>query len=156
VARPPDGLVLAFAQGGMAEPAGIDALKHTGRLARTLLGARARAAGAHECLLVASDGRLLCATAANVVLVRSGLARTPPLGPGILPGVVRGLLVACGAVAEEPLSLDDLAAADEVTLTSSLLGCWGARRILGHPRALPGLDGPVTRTLASLLAGRVP
>lgn len=156
VPRPPEGLVLALERGGFAEPAGIDALKHTGRLARTVLAARARAAGADECLLVAADGRLLCATAANVVVVRSGLARTPPLQPGILPGVVRGLLVASGAVVEGALSLDDLAAADEVTLTSSLLGCWGVRRVLGHPRALPGSDGPVTRRLASLLAGRVP
>jgi branched-chain amino acid aminotransferase len=156
VALPAAGLVAVLERGGWGDPGGIDELKHTGRLARVLLEERARAVGADVCLLARADGRLLCATAANLVVVKDGRAITPPLEPGLLAGVVRGRLVALGALEEEPLSCADLAVADEVAVTSSLLGCRPLRSVLGVCDTLPGPDGPIIARLAALLGEDVP
>ena len=88
--------------------------------------------------------------------MRGGRAFTPTLEPGILAGVVRGLLVAQGAVEEAQLSCADLAAADEVAVTSSLLGCRALRSVLAVSDSLPGPRGPVVQRLAALLAADVP
>jgi branched-subunit amino acid aminotransferase/4-amino-4-deoxychorismate lyase len=156
VAYPPEGLVGQLVRGGWADPGGIDELKHSGRLARVLLEERARAAGADVCLVARADGRLLGATAANLVVVLGGRAFTPMLEPGILAGVVRGLLVAQGALHEAALSCADLATAEEVAVTSSLLGCRPLRSVLGVHDALPGPRGPVVQRLAALLGADVP
>jgi len=156
VAPPTAGLVAVLERGGWGDPAGIDELKHTGRLARVLLEERARAAGADVCLLARADGRLLGATSANVVVVMDGRALTPPLESGLLAGVVRGRLVALGAIEEQALSCADLAAADEVAVTSSLLGCRPLRSVLGVCNTLPGPAGPVVAHLAALIGADVP
>jgi len=76
-------------------------------------------------LLVTTAGELLETTRANVFLERGGALATPPLDGAILPGVVRSLVIALArrlriAIAERPLSVADLEAADAVLLTSSL------------------------------------
>lgn len=156
----PGGVVLEVVDDAWARPAGIDAHKHTGRLARQLLRDRARARGAYDALLVDGRQQVLEATAANVVVVDAdGRARTPAAGvDGVLPGVVRGLLVERGLVAVGPVSLAELDAASEVLVTNSLVGCRGARELRGArgARPLPGADGPLARALAAALAGSHP
>jgi para-aminobenzoate synthetase/4-amino-4-deoxychorismate lyase len=76
-------------------------------------------------LLVSPAGALLETTRTNVFLERGGELATPPLDGAILPGVVRSLVIAWArrlgiALAERPLSIEDLQAADAVLLTSSL------------------------------------
>ncbi|QDU84727.1 Branched-chain-amino-acid aminotransferase [Planctomycetes bacterium Pla163] len=158
---PAEGLDLVVDDGTWAAPSGFDGHKHTGRLARTLLRERARQRGAWDALLVGRDGAVLEATCANLVVVgRDGLVRTPPLEHGVLPGVVRQILVDAGEVQEGRLLVSHLSDAREVLLTSSLIGCRGARRLFAGPqgpkRELPGAEGSVAIRLRARLGVRVP
>jgi para-aminobenzoate synthetase / 4-amino-4-deoxychorismate lyase len=85
-------------------------------------------------LLVDLDGEVLEAAHANVWIVEGDVLITPPLDGRLLPGTVRGWLLAeppAGLEArEEPIPLDRLAASDEILLTSSIRGL--------HPATLPG------------------
>jgi|GEM_PF-5164845 len=161
-APPAAGVRLAVETGPLAQPAGVDAHKHTGRLARHLLRERARARGAWDALLVAPGAGVLEATAANVIVVdAAGRARTPTAGrDGVLPGVVRGHLVAAGLVEEGPLALAALEGASEVLVTSSLVGVLGATALLfedGRSRdGLPGAAGPRARALRTALGALDP
>jgi para-aminobenzoate synthetase/4-amino-4-deoxychorismate lyase len=83
-------------------------------------------------LLVEHDGRLLETTRANVFLIHDGVLATPPLDGSILPGTVRAQVIEVArrsgiGVREEPLTLEQLARADCVLLSSSV-------RLLEHAR----------------------
>ncbi len=74
-------------------------------------------------LLVGGDGLVLEAGHANVWLRRGGDLLTPPADGRILPGVTRGALLAALPGAREcALTLADLAAADQVFLSSAISG----------------------------------
>lgn len=107
-------------------------------------------------LLVRADGTVLEASRANLFTVRAGRISTPPLDGQILPGVARQQAIDAAAEAflelvEEPLSLDQLLAADEVFLTNSLRGVEPVRAIDGRP--IP-VEGPLTTALAAALRSR--
>jgi branched-chain amino acid aminotransferase len=118
-------------------PEAPDTTAKTGaHLANVLAVAEARAAGAHEALLLDRDGFVTEGASSNVFAVREGRLETPPLAAGILEGVTRGLAIALarGAgidVLETPLRPGDLACADELFITST------AREVLPVTR----LDG---------------
>lgn len=87
-------------------------------------------------LLVAAGGEVLEAGRANIFAVRDGALVTPPVDGRILPGTARATTLQIAAdlgieAREEPLSLADLRAADEVFLTSSVRGLRPARRLDG-------------------------
>src|SRR4051794_10577091 len=113
--------------------------------------------GADEALLLNTQDRLACATAANLWAVRDGRLFTPPLDEGALPGVTRGLLLeiapSLGTDAREvPFTPTDLAAAEEVFTTSSLRLVTPIASIDGRP--VPGgAPGPITRRIAAALRG---
>ena len=92
---------------------------------RGLLDELARRSGAVP-LLVDLDGDVLEAAHANVWVLEGDLLVTPPLDGRILPGTVRARLLGAppaGLEARaEPLSLERLAAADEILLSSSVRG----------------------------------
>jgi para-aminobenzoate synthetase / 4-amino-4-deoxychorismate lyase len=78
-------------------------------------------------LIVDADGDVLEAAHANVFAVEGEALTTPPLDGRLLPGTARGRLVAQAraegrAVREEPLTLERLASADAIVLTSALRG----------------------------------
>lgn len=102
------------------------AIKSIGYLVHVLARAEAEEAGADDALFVGADGGVVEATQANVFAVSGDRLVTPPLASGCLPGVTRaevlGLAPRVGLVGEERrLSLRDLADADEVLLTASVL-----------------------------------
>jgi para-aminobenzoate synthetase/4-amino-4-deoxychorismate lyase len=85
----------------------------------------AEAGGGGQALLVSRSGELLETTRANVLLLRGGALATPPLDGSILPGVVRGAVLAhaerLGIAAREiPLTLEHLHDSDMVLLSGSL------------------------------------
>ena len=98
-------------------------LKTTMLLPAMLARQRARKAGAEEAIFI-RDGFLTEATAANVFAVIDGEAVTPPLSNYLLPGCTREALleiyaregIACR---EAPVDAQQLAAADEIFLTST-------------------------------------
>jgi para-aminobenzoate synthetase / 4-amino-4-deoxychorismate lyase len=90
-------------------------------------------------LLVDADGLVLEASRANVfALGGDGVLRTPPADDRILPGVTRRRLVGDGAV-EAALTLDDLAAAAGVWITSALRGAVAVRELDGTPLRVQAL-----------------
>lgn len=111
--------------------------------------------GFDEALQFNTRGQLCEAVMANVFLVRDGTVLTPSLDAGCLPGVMRGLVLKLcselGVPAREGAwSVDDLATADEIFLTSALRGVAPAasldQRLLDAP-------GPVSQRLKSAVDG---
>jgi branched-chain amino acid aminotransferase len=80
--------------------------------------------GAFEGVMRNYRGELTECTTANLFIVRQGVALTPPLDAGILPGITRELIFEIGKdigvdVRESVLRDDDLYSADEAFLTST-------------------------------------
>jgi 4-amino-4-deoxychorismate lyase len=75
--------------------------------------------GANEALLVGA-GLVLEAATANVWWRRGEELYTPSARPGVLPGVTRGLVLSLQDVREGEYPLEDLLAADEAFITSSI------------------------------------
>ena len=120
----PEVLSPAYLPGGLGAHKWID---------RRLLEELGRATGALP-LIVDLDDEVLEAATANVWIVEGTALVTPPLDGRLLPGTVRArvLEVAAGVgleAREEPITLDRLAAADEVLLSSAIKGI--------RPGALP-------------------
>ena len=93
---------------------------------------QAEAEGAYEALLLNERGRLVEGSRSNVALVFPDGVVTPPKSEGCVPGTVRRRLIEKGALAEEPLSPEDLALASEVLLMNSLIGVLPVARINGR------------------------
>jgi len=126
----------------------------------SLLALRAaREAGAHEALVLDSSGRVVEGTTSNVFLVRRSELVTPPEEAGILPGITRARLLDIAAaegvvVRLEPVTPTDLAAAEEVFLSSSIREVLPVVRIDGRPVG-GGVPGPTTRALHAAFRRRV-
>jgi len=110
--------------------------------------------GAHESLLLDTNGSVLEASASNVFIVEDGTVVTPPLGLPILPGITRRVVLRlCRAAGiehdEQEFGAGRLMAADEVFLTNSLMGVMPVRSVDGV-RIGGGSPGPVTCRLMKL------
>ena len=68
----------------------------------------AKAAGAHEALLLRDDGRLTEGSFTNIFVPRGDVLVTPPAVLGLLPGVLRRSLLDSGRAVEGDVRLDDL------------------------------------------------
>ena len=84
----------------------------------------AKKAGAGDAIFVEADGTVNESTAGNVFVVSNGRLRTPPKSPRILPGVTRDKILETARsigilCSEERITIADLAAADEIFLTST-------------------------------------
>ncbi len=113
---------------------------------------RAAAAGADTALLLDADGRLGEASTANVFCVIDGELVTPPVR-GILPGVIRELVLELTAAREEPLDEPIWRAADEMFLTSGVRGVAGVETCDG--RVIGDGGEALTTEVATLVAERL-
>ena len=104
-------------------PGGLGAHKWRDRRLLDELAARLDAVP----LLLDLDGDVLEAAYANLFIVEGTHLITPPLDGRQLPGTVRARVLALHPAREERLSLDRVAAADEVLLASSVRGIHPAR-----------------------------
>jgi para-aminobenzoate synthetase/4-amino-4-deoxychorismate lyase len=116
---------------------------------RRLLDELERRTGAMP-LIVDTGGDVLEAGAANVWIVEGGALVTRPLDGRLLPGTVRARMLAGAAAVgleprEEPISLERLAAADELLLSSAIRGV--------RPAVLAGAAPRDTRAGAPFEAG---
>jgi branched-chain amino acid aminotransferase len=111
--------------------------------------------GAFEGLMRNYRGELAEFTTSNIFIVKNGVALTPPLDAGILPGVTREVLLEAGRgagidVLERALTDDDLFQADEAFLTGTTRGV--VPIVTVDDRSIgTGRPGPVTRRLGELL-----
>ena len=110
----------------------------------------AREHGCFESLYRLADSTVLEGTTSNYFVVRGGKLHTTPVAEGILPGVTRaitlGLADALIPVVERRLRERDLAAADEMFLTSSSIEIVPIVRV-GKRRIGDGRPGEITREL---------
>lgn len=139
-------VILAF------QPA-LAGVKHLNRLEQ-VLASRDWEPGTDEALLADDAGHPICGTRTNLFWIRSGILHTAPLDrcgvAGHMRGKVLALAPALGVEARvQHGQWDDLAAADEVFLTNSLIGIWPVARLEARRWAAPG---PLTRHLADRLA----
>jgi D-alanine transaminase len=100
-------------------------IKSTALLGNVMHMRQGQAAGNQETLLFNERGELTEAAACNVFVIRGGVVATPPLDNQKLPGITRELVLdilrrhSDIPVEERIVHRDELAAADEVWLTSS-------------------------------------
>ncbi len=103
-----------------------------------LAAQKAKEAGCMEAVFYRPGGRVTECAHSNVHILRGGVLYTAPADNLILAGIARAhLLRACLALnipcREEPFTLEELFAADEVLVTSSSNLCLRADRIDGRP-----------------------
>jgi len=130
----------------------VAGLKALAFLSWRLAQEAAQQAGADEALLIGADGELYEGSVSNVYLVRDGVVLTPPRSSGILPGIIREVLLEQSEppVREELLFRDDLARADEVFVSNSILGVMPVSA--WENQTWPGAAGPVTTRLRETIA----
>jgi branched-chain amino acid aminotransferase len=147
-----EGVKLAVAGVRHAPPGATDPTAKTGARVDYVLAVRdARAAGAHEALLLDERGFVTEGASSNVFAVRGGRLETPPLAAGILEGVTRGVVVGLAramgiGVEEASLRTADLQASEEVFITSTVREILPVAR-LGDHTVGSGRPGPVTARL---------
>ena len=127
-------------------------IKHLNRLEQVLARAEWSDPDVAEGVLLDADENLVCATAANIFLVKQGELLTPSVERCGVAGVCRAqLLIGTGARVAS-LSSSDLFVADEVFVCSSVRGILPVS-VLGA-RRWP--IGPVTRKCMVWLASQIP
>jgi para-aminobenzoate synthetase/4-amino-4-deoxychorismate lyase len=94
---------------------------------RDAYGAFPPAGGCFDTVLVNRQGQLTEGTIGNLAVALGGHWYTPPLSVGLLPGVMRGALIAQGVLAERLLTPEDLHAAEGIALLNSVRGWLPAR-----------------------------
>ncbi len=129
-------------------------MKHLNRLEQVLACAEWDDPDIAEGLMLSLDGRLVCATAANLFVVRDGHLRTPDIRDCGVAGVMRGLVLEAARHLQVPSSVEDLppeslAEADEVFITNAVTGIRPVGEVLGAGR---WPEGDITRALADHIA----
>ena len=110
----------------------------------------ARTAGADEAVRLDDAGAVVEGATSNVFVVTGGTVATPRIEGGVLPGIVRGRVLAiCGqlGISSEArrVTLDELRGAGEVFVTSSVRGVVPVTGVDGAPRDA----GPITSRIAT-------
>jgi branched-chain amino acid aminotransferase len=130
----------------------LDGIKSLSYAANMLASRIARERGFDEALLVTPHGRVLEAPTSSVFWVKDGEVLTPPLDEHILASITRRLVIEASGASERVCPLDELLAADEVFIASTV------REV--HP--VSGVDeqsfdapGPLTARLAADVGVRV-
>jgi branched-chain amino acid aminotransferase len=150
------GVRVAIPQIRRTSPGSLDpAIKSGNYLNSVLALGEARAAGCDDALMLDARGDVAEATSSNVFLAKGGDVATPALATGLLAGVTRGQLIELMRrhairCAERAIGVDELLAADEVLLSSTLRGVQPVVEVAGR-RIGAGVPGPVTRRLGALL-----
>ena len=128
---------------------GVKSLSYAGNMLASRL---ARERGFDEALLVTPHGRVLEAPTSTFFWARDGRLLTPPLDDHILASITRTRLMEVADVSEAPCTRDDLAAADEAFLASTLREVQPVTVI--DDRELPGAR-PLTLAAAEAFRERV-
>jgi branched-chain amino acid aminotransferase len=107
--------------------------------------------GGYEGVMRNYRGELAECTQSNFFIVRGGVALTPPIEAGLLPGITREYLFEVGGelgipVREEVLRDDDLLSADEAFLTSTTREAVPIVQV-DDRRIGKGVPGPITLAL---------
>jgi 4-amino-4-deoxychorismate lyase len=147
-----DGVRLRWCRLRLAIQPALAGLKHLNRLEQVLARGEWSDPAIDEGLCLDADGHVVCATAANVFIVRAGVLLTPLLDRCGVAGVARAALLARARrwlpVREARLVRADVDTADEVFLSNAVRGVMPVRQV-GRRRFRPG---PVAARLGYTLA----
>jgi branched-chain amino acid aminotransferase len=127
------------------------AIKSSNLLNNYLAWEAGRRLGVFEPVLLSPEGNVAEGASSNLFIVRAGRLATPAPATGILLGITRAAVLELARAAAIPadeitMTPDDLRAADEIFLTSTLKGILPVRRCDGWP-VRDGRPGPVTGLL---------
>jgi branched-chain amino acid aminotransferase len=129
---------------------GLKTLSYAGNM---LAGRIAKEQGADEALLVTPHGRVLEGTTWTFFWVRDGRLHTPPLADGILDSITRRRLLAECAVTEAICTLDDVRAAQEAFIASTVREVMPIAAV--DDIVLPQAPGPATTAAHAAFRRRV-
>ncbi|MBN1808681.1 MAG: aminotransferase class IV [Planctomycetes bacterium] len=134
---PPEKLKAGLTAAVVDEPRrtqGITARHKTTSYMPSILARRAaRLRGCDTAIMLNSAGRVAEADAANVFVVKGGVVVTPPVDEGALPGISRGRLVAAMPdIRQAAVTMEDLAAAEEIVFTNALMPAIRASEVNGR------------------------
>ncbi len=141
------GVTIRLCDMRLGENTALAGLKHLNRLEQVLARREWQDAEIAEGLMRDAGGAIIEGTMSNVFVVRDGALLTPDLSRCGVAGVVRRLVLDISeTLAIETrmtrLTIEDVARADEVFLTNSLIGLWPVRRF--EERCYTGAAGTVT------------
>jgi branched-chain amino acid aminotransferase len=131
----------------------LDGLKTTSYAANMLAVRIARERGFDEALFVTPHGRVLEGPTWTFFWVRDGEPLTPPLEDRILRSITRTVLLEECEGREAPCTLDDIAAADEAFIASTVREVMPIAVV--DEIELPAAPGPVTLRAGERLRARV-
>jgi branched-chain amino acid aminotransferase len=129
---------------------GLKTLSYAGNM---LAGRLAKEQGADEALFVTPHGRVLEGPTWTFFWVRDGRLLTPPLADGILDSITRARLLEELDVVEAPCTLDDVGAAEEAFIASSVREVMPIAAV--DEIALPHAPGSVTSAAHEAFKRRV-
>lgn len=138
----------------------LDPTLKTGNYLNSIQALRqAAASSAEDAILCSPAGDIAEGATSNVFMVRAGELVTPSLATGLLEGITRALVLALAKelgirCSEGKIWPDELRAADEVFLTSSVRGAMPVTRLDGQPVGGGGV-GPVTRRILARYQGYI-
>ncbi|CAN5368686.1 branched-chain-amino-acid transaminase [soil metagenome] len=100
-------------------------IKHNNYLPYVLAALHAKKEKWNDAILLNSNDRICDTTIANVFIIKNGTVFTPPLNEGCVAGIMRAMLIKelkkqNMPIEETALTIDDIAAADEVFFTNSM------------------------------------
>lgn len=130
----------------------LDPTLKTGNYLNSIQALRQAADGAaSDAIMCSPQGQVAEGASSNVFMVRGGALLTPSLATGLLEGITRALVIRLAAelgiaCREATIWPDELRAADEVFLTSSVRGPMPVTTLDGRSLGEGGV-GPVTRRI---------
>jgi branched-chain amino acid aminotransferase len=130
----------------------LDGVKSLSYASNMLAGRLARERGADDALLVTPHGRVLEAPTSSIFWIAGGAIRTPPLTEHILASITRALVIEATGAAQETCTLEDLQAADEVFLASTVREVQPVVSIDHH--SFPA-ESPLTTQIAQDVGARI-
>ena len=149
-ARPPTARVATVTYAPSRVLNGLKTLSYAGNM---LAGRLAKEQGADEALFITPHGRVLEGPTWTFFWVRDGRLLTPPLTEGILDSITRARLLEELDVTEAPCTLDDVRAAEEAFIASSVREVMPIAAV--DEIVLPHAPGPVTSAAHEAFKQRV-
>jgi branched-chain amino acid aminotransferase len=131
----------------------LDGLKTLSYAANMLAGRLARERGFDEALFVTPHGRVLEGPTWSFFWAAGGRLYTPPLEDRILASITRAYLLEECDAEERPCTLDDIAAAEEAFIASTVREAMPIAVL--DDIELPAAPGPVTLAAAERLTRRI-
>ncbi|MFL6575651.1 MAG: aminodeoxychorismate lyase [Povalibacter sp.] len=123
----PGGLRLRWCEMRLSRNERLAGIKHLNRLEQVLAQAEWTSDEADEALMLDTAGEIVCATAANVFIIREGVLTTPDLRYCGVDGVMRAEVLRSAEALNVPVSIqplwpEDLNDASEMFLTNAVRG----------------------------------